>query len=122
MADLAGELIELEERLWKANREGDGQFYADNLRDDALGVSRFGVVTKEQVVPLITVNRNPFVRSETSDHRVVQLTEDSAFITYKVSYTAALPDGEQDFTSLVTSVYTREGDRWLVVLNHQTAL
>ena len=27
------QLIELEERMWRANREGDGSFYADVLRD-----------------------------------------------------------------------------------------
>ncbi len=120
--DVEKELLALEEEMWRANREGDGAFYDRVLRDDALLVSRFGFAGKQEVVPGIQANRNPFIRSELSDQRVVVLTDTSAFISYRASYTALMEDGEHDFTVLATSIYVHDGEAWRSVLHQQTPL
>jgi ketosteroid isomerase-like protein len=116
------ELVALEEELWRANREGDGAFYARALRDDALAVSRYGVMTKADAVPVIRENRNPYVKTELSDVRVLEVGADGALVTYRADVTALVEGREVDFAVLATTVYAREGDGWLVVLHQQSAL
>ncbi|MCE7006469.1 nuclear transport factor 2 family protein [Kibdelosporangium philippinense] len=113
-------LLELEEELWRANREGDGAFYDKMLRADALGVSRYGLYDKDQAVKLINVNDNPFTRSAISDAKVRVVNETAALVTYKVDYTALIDGAEQDFTALATSVYSLEDGEWRVVLHQQS--
>lgn len=55
--------------MWRANREGDGAFYERTVRDDALLVSCYGVATKAEIVPGITKNENPYIRTDLSDQR-----------------------------------------------------
>jgi Domain of unknown function (DUF4440) len=43
-------LLDLENRQWEANRNADGNFYRGYLTDDALVVSRFGVLDREQIL------------------------------------------------------------------------
>jgi ketosteroid isomerase-like protein len=115
-------LIEFEERMWRANREGDGTFYADHLRDDALVVSRYGVMGKAEIVPGIQANQNPYLRTELSDHRVIQIDDSSALVTYHVAITALIDGTETELTAYATSVYVRDGDQWRGVFHQQTAL
>lgn len=122
MSDLEKTLIELEEQMWRANREGDGAFYQRHLTDDALLISRYGVAGKAQVVPTIQANRNPFIRTALSDHRVMRLSDTSALVTYKVAYTALVDDREVDVTALATSVYVSDGDTWRGAFHQQTSL
>ena len=112
------QLIELEERMWRANREGDDSFYADMLRDDALVVSRYGVMGKDQIVPGIQANRNPYLSSDLSGFRVVELDEHSALVTYKADVVAEAGT----FSVYATSVYVRDGDSWRSAFHQQSAI
>jgi hypothetical protein len=116
------DLLAAEEEMWRANREGDGAFYEGHLRDDALLVSKYGVVSKQTVVPMIQANRNPYVKTVLSDQRVLPIADGSALVTYRADVTAATEGGEIEFSVLATSVYAREGDRWRGVFHQQTAL
>ena len=113
-------LLELEEELWRANREGDGAFYNKILRDDVLLVSRFGVAPKQVIVNGIQANHNPFLRTELSDQRVRVLTDTTAMITYTANYTALINGTEQDFKVYATSVYVLEGGEWRSALHQQS--
>jgi hypothetical protein len=97
-------LLELEERMWRTNRNGDGAFFAELLREDALVVSKYGVMTKAQGIP------------------VIQLDENNALVTYRVDVTAVVQGKEVELPSYATSVYTREGAQWRGVFHQQTAL
>src|SRR6185369_1158658 len=90
--DLQGELLGLEEKMWAANRAGDAGYYAKLLRDDSLVVSRYGVMGRAAIVAGIGENRNPYVSSTITEPRVIELTADSALITYHV-HVEALHDG-----------------------------
>lgn len=120
--DFTTELLTLEEEMWRANREGDGDFYDRTLRDDAMMVSPYGVAGKETVVPLIHANKNPFIRSKISDAKVIRLNDNAAVVTYTAEWTARTDNGDVDAKALSTSVYAREGGEWKAVLFQQTAL
>jgi|RhiMetdeSRZDD1v2_1073273.scaffolds.fasta_scaffold3289716_1 uncharacterized protein (TIGR02246 family) len=115
-------ILGLEDEMWRANREGDGGFYARCLTDDAIVVSRFGVMGKDQIVAGINANRNPFVRSEIHEPRVFALGDSAALITYRATYTALIDGAEQDFTSLSTSVYVLVDGQWRSKFHQQTPL
>lgn len=115
-------LLELENELWRANREGDGAFYEEHLRPDALVVSRYGVVERDAMLPRVQENRNPYLRAELTEPRVLSLTEDSALITYRSTVTAQANTEEITFEVLATSVYVREGGTWRGAFHQQTAL
>ncbi|MFC0113807.1 nuclear transport factor 2 family protein [Kibdelosporangium aridum] len=113
-------LLDLEEELWRANREGDGAFYDKVLRDDALGVSKFGVYDKSGAVKLISINDNPFTRSKMSDAKVLLINDTAALVTYKTDYTALIDGTKHDFTALATTVYSLEDGEWRAVLHQQS--
>src|SRR5215212_11512100 len=112
-------LLDLEDEMWRANREGDGSFYERVLRDDALVVSQWGVAPKAAIVPGISKNDNPYVETELSDRKVLQITGDSALVTYKAEVTTG---AGVTFRLLATSVYAREGDEWRSVFHQQSPL
>ncbi|MFD9939550.1 nuclear transport factor 2 family protein [Nonomuraea sp. NPDC059023] len=72
------EIIELTERSWEANRNGDAAFFDRFLTAEPVSVSPWGVITdREAILKGFAENRNPYTRTEQSGHRVVRLTEDS---------------------------------------------
>jgi uncharacterized protein (TIGR02246 family) len=115
-------ILDLEDEMWRANREGDGDYYARCLTDDAMVVSRFGVMGKDQIVAGITANRNPFVRSAIHDPKVFALGDAAALITYRATYTALIDGAEQDFTTLSTSVYVLIDGQWRSKFHQQTPM
>jgi hypothetical protein len=120
--DVERELVNLETEMWRANREGDGAFYDRVVREDALLVSKSGVVGKADIVPNITKNENPYLRTDLSDVKVLRIGADSALVTYKAAVTALITGSEVPFEVLATSVYARAGDEWRNVFHQQTAL
>jgi hypothetical protein len=115
-------LIALEQEMWRANREGDGAFYDKLLRDDALAVSKYGVMDKEQIVPGIQANENPYLKTDLSGFRVIQLDENNALITYRADVVAEIQGTEVELPSYATSIYTRDAGSWRSVFHQQSAL
>ncbi|GAA0954135.1 nuclear transport factor 2 family protein [Nonomuraea longicatena] len=88
------EIIELTERAWEANRNGDPDFYDRYLTEDVLSVSPWGVVSdRAAILKGFAENHNPYIRTEQSEHRVVRLTDDSVVHTAKVEIDM-ITDGE----------------------------
>ncbi|GAA1553830.1 hypothetical protein GCM10009804_08430 [Kribbella hippodromi] len=50
--------MELEELLWKANREGDGDFYQEYLRDDTIAVDGNTAIVTYHVEVTVVVDGN----------------------------------------------------------------
>jgi hypothetical protein len=124
--DVEKELLDLEERQWKANREADAEFYRRYCADDFIIVSRFGLLTKAQVLAQFEKgNINPFLRTDMEDHRVLPIGQDSALLTYKETIEASI-DAEggktTTFSIYATTVYRRTGDGWRFVFHQQTPL
>jgi ketosteroid isomerase-like protein len=116
------ELHGLEEQMWAANRNGDGDFYAQHLRDDAVVVSKYGVADKAVIVPGIQANRNPYVSTDRSQERVIQVDEHTAIVTYRVDVVALVNGSEVKLPSYATSVWTDESGDWRIVFHQQSAI
>jgi ketosteroid isomerase-like protein len=115
-------LIEIEQEMWRANREGDADHYERMLRDDAMVVSKYGVMGKQEAVPGIRANQNPYLKTDLSEFHVIALDENNALITYRAHVVAEIQGQQVELPSYATSVYTREGDTWRSVFHQQTAL
>jgi uncharacterized protein (TIGR02246 family) len=120
--DLLGELVELEEKMWAANRAGDADYYAHLLRDDAFVVSRWGVQDRPAILEGIRANTVPYVSSTITEPRVLRLTPDSALINYRVHVEALRAGEPMAFDALATTIYTREDGAWRCALHQQSAL
>ena len=126
MNDVKEELLELEERQWKANREADADFYRQYCADDFIIVSRFGVLTRAQVLAQFEKgNVNPFLRTDMADPRVLVFDDNAALLTYKETIEASI-DAEggktTTFSIYATTVYRRSADGWRFVFHQQTPL
>ncbi|TDD48482.1 nuclear transport factor 2 family protein [Kribbella antibiotica] len=115
-------LLELEDQLWRANREGDGSFYAHWLREDALAVSKYGIIDKAAAVPGIQANHSPYLRTPRTDEKVIIVDENTAVITYRVEVTVLLDGQEAQFPSYASTVWNNTSGDWRVVFHQQTAL
>ncbi|WP_030451571.1 nuclear transport factor 2 family protein [Herbidospora cretacea] len=84
------DFIELTERAWKANREGDASFYDAYLTDDPVAISPWGVETdRAAILRTFAENENPYTRTEQSEHRVVRLSDTSVVHTARVEIDSA---------------------------------
>ncbi|MGW6278086.1 nuclear transport factor 2 family protein [Kribbella sp. NPDC055071] len=116
------ELQGLEERMWEANRKGNGDFYAQRLREDAVVVSKYGVMDKAAIVPGIQANHNPYVTTDRSEERVIQVDEHTAIVSYRVDVVALVNGNEVELPSYATSVWNDESGEWLIVFHQQSAI
>jgi hypothetical protein len=126
MNEVEKELLDLEERQWRANREADAEFYRRYCADNFVIVSRFGVLTKDQVLAQFAKgNVNPFLRTEMEEPRVLTIGQDSALVTYKETIEASI-DAEggktRTFSIYASTVYRRTADGWRFVFHQQTPL
>ncbi len=115
-------LLDLEDQLWRANREGDGSFYDQWLRDDALAVSRYGIIDKAAAVPGIQANHNPYLKTPRTDEKVIMVDDHTAIVTYRVEVTVLLDGQEQQFPSYASTVWNNGSGEWRVIFHQQTAL
>ncbi|RJL30497.1 YybH family protein [Bailinhaonella thermotolerans] len=108
------ELIELMERAWEANRDGDAAFYDRFLADEVLSVSQWGVVDdRDAILKGFAENRNPYTRTDQSDHRVVWLDENNAVHSSRVEIDVLIGGtDEQTMRVYATSALTRRDGEW----------
>ncbi|MEU8380258.1 nuclear transport factor 2 family protein [Streptosporangium sp. NPDC048865] len=112
------ELIELSERAWEANRNGDAEFYDRFLTEAPLSVSQWGIVDdREAILKGFAENRNPYTRTDLSDHRVTVLGDGGAVHTATVEIDV-LVDGTDKRTMKVfaTTALTRRDGEWKAAL------
>jgi hypothetical protein len=115
--DLLRTLVALEEQGWQALAQGTGaDFYQRNLANQALMVFPFGVLTREQSVEAIKA-APPWASFRIEDPRIVQLTADSAVLTYRATAQRA---GQEPYSALMTTVFVREVGAWKTAFHQQT--
>lgn len=111
------ELEALERRGWEALSGADGAaFYADLMADDGLMVFPRMVLDKAQTVRAIAAE-SPWSEFELADIRIVHITPDAAFLTYRAR---ARREGEAEYAAVMTSAYARREGRWRLVLHQQS--
>ncbi|MFI6298874.1 nuclear transport factor 2 family protein [Nonomuraea sp. NPDC050790] len=108
------EIIELTERSWEANRNGDAAFFDRFLTAEPLSVSPWGVVTdRAAILKGFAENRNPYLRTDQSDHRVVRLTEDSLVHTSLVEIDVLMNDTDlRTVRYHATTTLVRQDGEW----------
>jgi ketosteroid isomerase-like protein len=112
MPDLRETLLALERALGG----GDGDAYRAHLTDDAVVVVPGAAITREQTAHAIdaTPGWDDF---EITDDRLIELTPDSALITYRWRSSR----GDETYEALMTSVYVKQpGGEWKLALHQQT--
>jgi hypothetical protein len=109
------ELHELERGFW--NAAGDGGYYVENMAPDGLCVLPIGVLDKKTTVSAIS-QADPWDEFEFSDLHVIDLGDDEAAICYR----ADANRGDNEYTALISSVYTRHHGDWKLTLHQQTPI
>lgn len=117
MATVEDQVLELEHRFWKA--AGDPQFYRDRFADDGVMAFHVGVMGKDEVVDAM-FGAEEWASYTIDEPRFVMVSDDVVALVYT---TRAVPaGGTGTYEAAITSVYTRRGDDWLLILHQQTPL
>jgi hypothetical protein len=111
---LEDHLFALEEKFWTQGPE----YYERNLAYTALMVfpEPAGVLLKDEIAPSLA-EKARWSQVELEEHRLLELDEQAALVTYKA--TAARADGEP-YRARASSVYVRDGAAWKLAFHQQT--
>jgi ketosteroid isomerase-like protein len=112
MSELRDTLLQIEHTLGG----GSGDTYREHLTDDAVVVVPGAAIDKEQTA--FAIDATPgWDEFEISDARAVELSGDTAFLTYRWSSRR----GDDTYEALMSSVYVRQADgTWKLALHQQT--
>ena len=121
------ELIELEHRFWQALVDEDFEAATGMLAEPAVLVSTHGAVTFGHDDYRRMAAQGPAVVKSFAidDLSVVQPSDDLAVLHYRVQQVIGARDGtSQDQTQQMadSSVWSRQGGRWVCVLHTETPL
>jgi len=120
MNDVEG-LVELEKRGWRAlstGGEAATAFYEEVLAEDAVMIFPGGMLIKGKARILETMGGPPWQWFELKDAEVIALSDDTYAVAYEVS---AQREGSEVYHALISSIYTRAGEGWQLVLHQQSA-
>jgi len=108
---LVEQLVEIEEQLGA----GPGEPYRRWLTDDALVVVPGRVMDREECAA--AMDEGPgWDAWQIDDPRVISIDPDAAVLSYRWRSSR----GDQVYEAAMSTVYTRRGGEWLVVLHQQT--
>ena len=112
-------LLELEEQGWEALSSADPvQFCNEWLADDAVMIVPGMVIDRATFLDAVA-HEQPWVSHRIEEPRVVQLSNDSAALVYRVK---AQRDDQPEFAALLTSIYVNRAGRWQLALHQQTPM
>ena len=119
LAELKDKLRELEMEGWQAVAEYRAcGFYSNRLTDDGLLVLPDGSVIDKWEAAVSALNGDDTWTSyRIEDERMVLLSAGCAALTYTAS--AQMLD-EPEYRAVITSVFVRRGDDWLIALRQET--
>jgi len=114
---LEDQLFRLEEMFWTAGAD----FYQRNLANAAIMVfpDPAGVLVKDEVAPSL-VGTAPWSQVALEEHRVLELSDEAAVVTYKA--TARRAGEEAPYVARASSAYVRDSGRWKLAFHQQTPL
>lgn len=116
------ELVELEERGWKAlssDGEAATDFYDRVLDDEVVMLLPGGLLLSDRVQILSSMSGTPWSSYRMIDPRVLSPADGIRVVVYRVE---AKRDGSPDYSALIASTYVRRGAGWRMVLHQQTPL
>jgi hypothetical protein len=109
--DLHDELLQIEHELGA----GSGDAYRRHLADEAIVVVPGMVLDREACASAMDASPG-WDEYAISDARTVELTPDSALLTYRWRSRR----GDSPYAAVMSSVYTRRDGAWRLVLHQQT--
>ena len=112
---LEDHLFALEERFWT---QGAG-YFRRNLADSAVMVfpEPAGVLVKDEIASSLE-RAARWSRVELEEHRLLELGDDAALVTYKA--TARRPGKDEPYVARASSAYVRDGAAWKLAFHQQT--
>ena len=111
------ELLALEERGWQALSSPEPVGFCEEwLADDAVMIVPGMVIDRAMFLDAVE-REEPWASHRIDDPRLVELTEDSAALIYRVT---ASRRGRPDFAAILTSVYVKRAGRWQLAVHQQT--
>jgi hypothetical protein len=114
---LQSELIEAEREGWQALTTTEGAaYYERNLTTAAIMGFPSGVMTRSEALDAMR-SAPPWSSFEILEPRVVELTQDCGVLVYQV---VAQRVGQPPYRALISSVYVRHDDRWLLAFHQQS--
>jgi hypothetical protein len=112
-------LLELEERGWEALSSADPVKFCEKwLADNAVMVVPGMVIDRATFLEAVA-QEQPWLSHRIEDPLIVDLTDDSAALVYRVK---AQRDGQPAFEGTLASVYVRRAGHWQLALHQQTPL
>lgn len=114
LAKLEDQLFSIEEGFWTEGAE----YYRRHLAPSALMVfpEPTGVLLADEIVSAVAGQR--WAAVELEEHRVLELDDRSALVTYKA--TARRAPGEAPYVARASSAYVRDGAAWKLAFHQQT--
>ena len=116
----ANELIELEERGWRAlasDPRTASEFYEQILDDTVVMLLPGGMRLTDRAAIVASMGGQPWASYRLEEPRVHRLTDAAAVVTYGV---VAQRDGSPPYSALMTSTYVRRDDGWKLAVHQQT--
>jgi hypothetical protein len=112
----------IEKTLWEAWKNRDPEPFKTHLTDDTINIGGEGITTgKSKVIEEITGSKCEVRSYSLSDAQTHQVNADTVILTYKASQDATC-DGEKVPAEVyVSSVYVKQGGKWLAALYHESA-
>jgi len=117
-SNLLAELLRCETGVWDALVTGDQKADADALDSCFLGVYPDDFAGKEDHVGQLT--HGPAIESyELSDHRVLELGDEHAVLSYRASFTRRSQSKPESM--YVSSIWRRQGEGWINIFSQDTS-
>jgi hypothetical protein len=114
------QFLALETQGWRAlssSADAGVEFYSQILRNDALMLFPGGMLVNGKEAILHSFGAQPWRSFQIEDARLLELTEASVALVYRVT---AEREGQDPYIALVSSTYVRTGQNWKLAVHQQT--
>jgi hypothetical protein len=113
----SSELIDAERKGWQALTTTEGaDYYERHLTTTAIMAFPSGVMTRSEALDAMR-SAPPWSSFEIRDPRVVEFAPDCGVLVY---HALAQRVGQPTYRALISSVYVRQDDRWLLAFHQQS--
>jgi hypothetical protein len=111
---LKSELLEVEEAFWES--AGNAEFWREHFDDNGLVALSMGLMDKATVIQT-QEDAEPWESFSLANVRILSLGEGVASISYRAS---ARRSDSDEYSAVVTSVYSSRNGSWKLKLHQQT--
>ena len=112
-------LVELERGQWQAMVDGDVDYYRHLLTDDFMAVMGEGVMDTQMTVDMMSDRPTSF-RYEMDDPTELELSEDSALLTYRAHFEGDHKGEHFSQDAYFTTIYVRREGQWRAAFSQMT--